>query len=70
MGLSYSSDVFYGTYAPSDSKIGKKLRRLMEKREDLRKLRFSSAGSKNRNVKIASTTRKEVARIMTELNKK
>ena len=39
-----------------------------DKREELRLLRFSVAGSKNRNVKLASTLRKEVARALTELN--
>lgn len=38
------------------------------KREELRALRFSVAGSKNRNVKLASALRKEVARALTELN--
>ena len=41
---------------------------LMEKREEFRKLNFSNSGSKNRNVKAGSTLRKEIARIMTELN--
>ncbi len=38
------------------------------KREELRTLRFSVAGSKNRNVKQGRTLRKEVARALTELN--
>ncbi|OHA88595.1 MAG: 50S ribosomal protein L29 [Candidatus Zambryskibacteria bacterium RIFCSPHIGHO2_02_FULL_43_14] len=46
------------------------IKALMEKREDFRKLRFGSAGSKNRNVKVTASARKDVARIMTELNKK
>lgn len=37
-----------------------------DKREELRALRFSVAGSKNRNVKLASTLRKEIARALTE----
>ncbi len=41
-----------------------------EKREELRALRFNVAGSKNRNVKAARTLRKEVARALTQLNKK
>jgi len=44
------------------------LKTLMEKREDFRKLRFGTAGSKNRNVKEGRTIRKDIARIMTELN--
>ena len=42
---------------------------LYEKREAIKNVRFSTAGSKSRNVKELSTLRKEVARIMTELNK-
>jgi ribosomal protein L29 len=38
------------------------------KREELRSLRFSVAGSKNRNVKLGKTLKKEVARALTELN--
>jgi ribosomal protein L29 len=41
-----------------------------EKREELRALRFSVAGSKNANVKLASTLRKQIARALTELSKK
>lgn len=39
------------------------------KREELRALRFSVAGSKNRNVKLARTLRKEVARALTQLRR-
>jgi ribosomal protein L29 len=39
-----------------------------DKREDLRALRFSVAGSKNRNVKAGRTLRKEIARALTLLN--
>lgn len=38
-----------------------------DKREELRALRFSSSGSKNRNVKLARTLRKAVARALTAL---
>lgn len=41
-----------------------------EKREELRRLRFAVAGSKNRNVKQAATLRKEIARALTELQKR
>lgn len=41
-----------------------------EKREELRSLRFAVAGSKNRNVKQAATLRKQVARALTEINKR
>lgn len=40
-----------------------------EKREELRALRFSVAGSKNRNVKLSRTLRKDIARALTELAK-
>ena len=38
------------------------------KRKDLADLRFSSAGSKNRNVKLSGTLRKEIARALTEIS--
>ena len=40
-----------------------------DKREELRVLRFSIAGSKNRNVKAARNLRKEVARALTQAHK-
>jgi ribosomal protein L29 len=43
---------------------------LYEKREALKQFRFGSAGSKTRNVKEGSTLKKDMARIMTELNRK
>ena len=39
-----------------------------DKREELCALRFNVAGSKNRNVKLARTLRKEMARGLTEQN--
>ena len=39
-----------------------------DKREELRRLRFSSSGSKNHNVKATRTLRKEIARALTEIN--
>lgn len=39
-----------------------------DKQEVVRNFRFGSAGSKTKNVKLAYTTRKEIARIMTELS--
>jgi ribosomal protein L29 len=39
-----------------------------EKREELRALQFNVAGSKNRNVKLARTIRKDIARALTEQN--
>ncbi len=41
---------------------------ILEKKEILRHFRFGSAGAKAKNVKIGSTTKKEIARIMTELS--
>jgi len=41
---------------------------LHEKRDVLRKFRFGISGSKTRNVKEGKNERKEVARILTELN--
>lgn len=43
---------------------------LDEKREALRKFRFGIAGSKSRNVKEGKNTRREIARILTEIRKK
>lgn len=40
---------------------------LSDKREALRKYRFSISGSKTRNVREGRNTRKEIARLMTEL---
>jgi len=37
-----------------------------EKRDELRALRFSGSGSKNRNVKLSRTIRKDIARALTE----
>ena len=42
---------------------------LYDKRESLRVFRFGEAGSKTRNVKEGMQTRKEIARILTELNR-
>lgn len=41
---------------------------IAEKRETLRHFRFGSAGAKTKNVKLAKTTKKDIARIMTELS--
>ncbi|OGC86779.1 50S ribosomal protein L29 [Candidatus Adlerbacteria bacterium RIFCSPHIGHO2_02_FULL_54_18] len=38
------------------------------KREELRALRFSSSGSKNRDVKLARKLRREVARTLTAVS--
>ena len=41
---------------------------IAEKREALRDFRFGATGAKTKNVKLASTTKKDIARIMTELS--
>jgi len=41
---------------------------LVALRKDLREFRFSIAGSKTRDTKEGRNTRKEIARILTELN--
>jgi ribosomal protein L29 len=38
------------------------------KREELRALRFGAAGSKNKNVKLGATLRKQIARALTAQN--
>jgi len=45
------------------------IKALTERRETLRKLRFGSTGSRARNVKVVGMAKKDIARIMTELNK-
>jgi ribosomal protein L29 len=44
------------------------LKTLTSKREDLRKFRFGSAGATSKNSKEGRNTRKEIARILTEIN--
>ena len=41
---------------------------LSEKREALRTFRFGGAGSRSRNVREGRTLRKEIARLLTEIN--
>jgi len=41
-----------------------------DKREELRALHFGAAGSKNRNVKAPRMIRKDIARALTEQNKR
>lgn len=44
------------------------MKMLSEKREEQRQLRFGTAGSATRDVRAVRTNRREVARILTELN--
>lgn len=46
------------------------LEALGKKREELRELRFGTAGSKTRDVRAQRTTKKEIAQILTELNRR
>jgi ribosomal protein L29 len=41
---------------------------IADRREELRSLRFGSAGSKNKNVKATKNLRKDIARALTALN--
>lgn len=43
---------------------------LVQNRESLRTFRFSGAGSRSRNVREGRTLRKEIARILTEVQKR
>lgn len=43
---------------------------IAEKKEALRQFRFSGAGSKVKNVKLAKTTKKEIAVMMTVLSQR
>jgi ribosomal protein L29 len=53
------------------NKQGKELASLLEEnREALRKFRFGISGSKTRNVKEGRNIRKDIARILTEQNRR
>lgn len=39
-------------------------------RESLRSIHFKAEGSRSKNVKEASTLKKQIARVLTEINKK
>ena len=55
--------IAFNTHTPEDL-----AKFVSDKREELRALQFNVAGSKNRNVKLAKTLRKEIARALTEQN--
>ena len=44
--------------------------KLVDLEESMRVLRFKAQGSKSKNVKESATLRKQVARVLTEINKK
>lgn len=49
----------------SDKELEKMLK---DTREELRKFRFSQAGSSTRDVKVGRESRKAIAKILTEMN--
>jgi ribosomal protein L29 len=52
----------------TDTSIENLQAELSEKREALRVFRFGGAGSRSRNVREGRNLRKDIARILTELN--
>ena len=46
------------------------LKKLASLQEEVRVIRFKAEGSKSKNIKESATLRKEIARVMTELNNK
>lgn len=50
-----------------DKKEKDLLEMLRDKREELRSLRFGTAGSKTRDVRAQRNTKKEIAQVLTEL---
>ncbi|OGD68405.1 50S ribosomal protein L29 [Candidatus Campbellbacteria bacterium RIFCSPHIGHO2_12_FULL_35_10] len=54
-----------------DKKTEKELQKMIvEKKESLRGFRFGTSGSKTKDVKVGTNTKKDIARILTELRKK
>jgi len=45
-------------------------KKLLSLREELRSIRFKAEGSKSKNVKESSVLKKQIARVLTEVNKK
>ena len=45
-------------------------KKLIDLEENIRVLRFKAQGSKSKNVKESATLRKQVARVLTEINSK
>ena len=50
-------------------KIGELEKKLSTLSEDLRVLKFKAEGSKSKNVKEGASLKKQIARILTEMNK-
>ncbi len=51
-------------------KIDELKKRLVDLKENIRILQFKAQGSKSKNVKESATLRKQIARILTEINRK
>ncbi len=50
-------------------KVDELKKMLADLQESIRVIKFKGQGSKTKNVKEASTLRKEIARVLTEMNK-
>jgi len=44
--------------------------KLLSLEEDLRRLKFKAEGSRSKNVKESKTLRRQIARVLTEMNQK
>jgi len=51
-------------------KIDELKKKLLDLEENMRILRFKAQGSKSKNVKEFATLRKQIARVLTEINNK
>jgi len=51
-------------------KISELKKKLLDLEENMRILRFKAQGSKSKNVKEFATLRKQIARVLTEINHK
>ena len=52
------------------AKTEQELKKLVAKRKQLQDFRFNASSTKSRNVKESRNIRRDVARILTELNRK
>ena len=53
-----------------DKSVEELTKLLAERREDLRKLRFTSAGSRNKDTNESAKTRKDIARMLPIISEK
>jgi len=51
-------------------KIEELKKNLLDLKENVRVLQFKAQGSKSKNVKESATLRKQIARVLTEINRK